>query len=456
MIRCLFLLLLSLTFGVNSAQEIVNRKPLIQALISDSASVDDIWVSKLLKQPLAINDIPFLKGNGIVGQKLIRTKNGLFVLPDGTGRVYEIKRNGEVLSVHRIDSTIFFGYNFDAFAFVYRDTIYSYGGYGIWRFNGQLRVYLPHKHEWELVPLSREIPFHSNSSNGLKTWFDQEMGQLYVNKMPDKSKSVDSIYKLDMKSKKWTTVGKKIIPIDNLEGQINTSWGVLCKGKGEYTNYILLDLKKNRILQLSEKKSQEIVNHEQWNSNFYFKDSTLFIVADSIYKVPLRITDFEVTQQKIYEEAKQATVLSSTRAFLSSSWKVVMGMAICLVVGFMGATYAQKAKNRNGFSKGSTSKTAITIFDEKEKELIRLIFENSRQRKSTSIENINKILGLSFKPNDLQKKHRSDTISSINQKFQYLTKTNGSLLRKSRSEIDKRSFEYYINYEDYKSVENDF
>lgn len=441
--KLLFYLLLILAFsGKTSAQEIVNDKLLIQSLLADSIAVDDIFVSGFYEQPLAIKDIPFLKGSSILPQKFVRTQKGLFVLPDATGRVYEIKKNNEGLSVQRIDSTIFFGYNFGAFSFAYRDTIYSYGGYGIWRYNGQLRVYLPQKYEWELIPLSKEIPFYS-TANGLKAWFDNKKGQLYVNKMPQKTINIDSIYVLDMQSKKWTTKGKYILSIDNLEGQINTPWGILCKGKEDYTSYILLDLRNNRVLNLSEKKSHEISNHEQWDSNFFFKDSTLFIVTDSLYKITLRITDFEAIEHRIYEEQIPATILSSLKAFIVSSWQLMAGMFLCLVIGFVTANHLRKIKNRNVFTNGTLSpKASITVFDAKEKELIKLIFENSVQGKSTFIEDINKVLGLSDKPNDLQKKHRSDTISSINQKYQYLTRKDGLLLKKNRSEIDKRSFEY--------------
>ena len=367
-----FLLIIPVFVEKASAQEIVTGKSFIHYLLSDSTAVDDISFSKEFKQPLAINDVPFVKEKSIVPQKFIRTKKGLFILVNGTGRVYEIKKGGSDLSVQRIDSTVFFGYNFGAFSFAYRDTIYSYGGYGIWRYNGQLRVYLPHKHEWELVPLSREIPFYTIVANGFKTWFDSDKGQLYINRMPERSMGVDSIYMLDLPSKKWSTKGKNILAIDNLEAQINTPWGILCKEKGDYTSFILLDLKKNRILRLSEQKSREIINHEQWDSKYFFRDSSLFIVIDSLYKIPLHITDFKVTEHRIYEEPKEASFLFSLQKYTASSWKLITGMLACLLIGFIGASYFQKIKNQKGFHSGSLSKkSAIPIFDEKEKGLIK-------------------------------------------------------------------------------------
>ena len=259
---------------------------------------------------------------------------------------------------------------------------------------------------------------------------------------------------LDLQSKRWTTKGKYILTIDNLEDQINTPWGILGKGKENHTSFILLDLKRNRILNLSKSKSQEIINRENWDTKYFFKDSSLFIVTDSLYKISLRITDFEATSHGIYEETGETTFLFPLQKIIITSWKLIAGMTICLLIGFMGATLLQKKNSPKNFGNGSLSrKSAIPVFDEKEKGLIKLIFENSLAKHSTSIEDINKILGLSDKPNDLQKKHRSDTISSINQKYHYITNSEGLLLKKYRSEIDKRSFEYFIDFEDYQKLD---
>ncbi len=81
-----------------------------------------------------------------------------------------------------------------------------------------------------------------------------------------------------------------------------------------------------------------------------------------------------------------------------------------------------------------------------------MIFANSSKGSPTSIDDINRILGLSDKTLDIQKKHRSDLTLSINRKFTFITKGNTPLLRRSRSDLDKRSFEYFIEAEDYECV----
>lgn len=450
--KFLVLSLLCLAFPQGGkAQPIVTGKALIHNLLSDSSEVYDVFIPRYQSQPLVIDDVPFLRSKGHVPQKLIRTSKGLFVLVDGTGRVYEIKKGRDSLAVQRIDSTIYFGYNFGAEPFAWRDTIYSFGGYGMWRYNGHLRVYLSKIHEWELVPLSREVPFYTNITSGFKTWFDSKAGRLYVNKMPEKLLEPDTIYLLDMPSRKWSLLGKNILPLDYLSGQISTPWGVLCKGKQDYTNFILLDFRRNLVFNLSEKKSREIIHVERPNSRYFFRDSTLYIERDSIYKIPLSARDFNPTSLRIYE-VQDDTLTSSLGNIVIQHWKTGAVMAIFLLAGFFGADFLNNSRTQQKPGAPVQDKHSIDVFDEKEKGLIKLIAENSLKNATTSIDDINKILGLSDKPQDLQKKHRSDTISSINQKYLYITRREGLLLKKNRSEMDKRSFEYFIDFDDYKSM----
>jgi hypothetical protein len=121
-------------------------------------------------------------------------------------------------------------------------------------------------------------------------------------------------------------------------------------------------------------------------------------------------------------------------------------------MGFLGAGLLKRNRAYKNVDQQTLDKTFLAVFDEKEKVLIRLISENSLKSTATSIEDINRILGLSEKPQDLQKKHRSDIISSINQKYHYVTRTKSVLLKKNRAEMDKRSFEYYIDFEDIQSL----
>ena len=85
------------------------------------------------------------------------------------------------------------------------------------------------------------------------------------------------------------------------------------------------------------------------------------------------------------------------------------------------------------------------VFQEKEIQLLQLLIDNSILGRTTSIEEENKVLGLSKLSSDLQKKHRSDIITSINKKYSVLKGSEEPIIKKKRTEFDKRSFEYYID-----------
>ena len=84
-------------------------------------------------------------------------------------------------------------------------------------------------------------------------------------------------------------------------------------------------------------------------------------------------------------------------------------------------------------------------FSPLEIEVILAVFENSSKGAYTSIEELNKALGVSKKNNEIQKKQRSDIISSINKKYFYIKQSKQELIEKNRTEFDKRSFEYFID-----------
>ena len=91
-------------------------------------------------------------------QILIKSDSSVFLLVNGTGRVYKaIEMKDDKIAFTRVDSTEFLGYNFGSYNFYCNDTLYSYGGYGFWHMNGHLR-YFNKENQWMIYPLNKEIP----------------------------------------------------------------------------------------------------------------------------------------------------------------------------------------------------------------------------------------------------------------------------------------------------------
>src|SRR5690349_16881886 len=84
------------------------------------------------KQPVTINwrenafpiiDTPYNR----FPQELLKTKDGLFLFINGSGRLYQLFDKDAGIQVQRIDSTFYSGYNLGSVPFVYHDSIYSIG-----------------------------------------------------------------------------------------------------------------------------------------------------------------------------------------------------------------------------------------------------------------------------------------------------------------------------------------
>ncbi|MCU0368307.1 MAG: hypothetical protein MUF39_05710, partial [Cyclobacteriaceae bacterium] len=89
----------------------------------------------------------------------------------------------------------------------------------------------------------------------------------------------------------------------------------------------------------------------------------------------------------------------------------------------------------------------LDVFEPRERDLLKLILIKSKLNQTASIEEINRVLGIAEKSPDLQKKHRSDVINSINSKYHLVSGSSENLLSSKRSDFDKRSFEYLIKNE---------
>ena len=82
--------------------------------------------------------------------------DSFIIVPQGRHHVFTYtKERGTFL---RIDRSIFHGHNFGRKIFVYRDEIYSIGGYGFWQTHGKLMRFSWNTREWELVMLKGEVP----------------------------------------------------------------------------------------------------------------------------------------------------------------------------------------------------------------------------------------------------------------------------------------------------------
>ena len=183
-----------------------------------------------------------------------RIGNDIYLTTEGYGEVYKfIDVKNDYFYLKRIDSTIFSGNNFNSSFFTYENKIHSFGGYGYWKYNGQLRQF-SEGHEWDIIKLNKEVPLNTSlsifDSSTQTLYFIQKK---YFEESFDANYSISTINKLDIKNRTIENLGvldsdleKSIIESPYLV-QLNKPFGIAILHQNKW---ILLDFKKNNRYEL--------------------------------------------------------------------------------------------------------------------------------------------------------------------------------------------------------------
>jgi hypothetical protein len=432
--------------------------------------------SDLILFPLsqkAIHSFPDLPKNfKYSGANFVKNKNGLFMLPQGTGRVYKLSGEPGNRSWIRIDSTYFTGYNFGAYTFSLDQKLYSFGGHGFWYSNGNLREFNEFSKEWNARSLSESIPWSWSpdfgSSNIIyldtarKKMTIQGIGVTNDNTLKNTRDEIhqNNIYQLDIQNGDWTKLGKAKDTTFKLMAEL--PWGLLVN------QVTVIDLENNRYLQLNELARSKMIglSAKSTNDNALFLsfaiDSTLYFGnmtepydsvtisrADLIDSgIPLYVKD-DVQKTINLDQFKNILILILSLLLVTLAilyWKRIKPKHVMASVNLTSSEPAAVAKpdTESDRSISFRSTRILDLLEEREKSLLEFLYHHSVDERLTTIDEINKVIGVANRSNEIQKRMRSDLIGSINQKLNIITKDKKPVIEKQRSEFDKRSFEYFI------------
>ena len=374
----------------------------------------------------------------------IKADTNLYLSFSGSGRLYGLTKTTDSLYYFsRLDSTENINYNLGANYFLYTGQILSFGGYGFWKNNGSLKFYNFKDHQWDIIPLSEEIipQVHNIESS----WFDQNSGKLFVSLQSIvnagitgtenlKGKIIPYSYYLDLATKKWTKVGKtnqrlvEIITNGQFSFRIERGLIILY-----YDKVYLLDFNKNKLYSSENTNFNQSIGRKTYGDFLYYYKGYIYNMNNSyggVDSLKIDYADFIDTGIPIWE-----SVYDYTQPLAISVFVICLGI-ILLYFRKKKKHVVQNIEVENNFK---------IQFSDTERSLLKLLFEKAKKNERADINEVNYVLGLKHKNTGLQKKVRSDTFNSINEKFKYLSKSDEPLIQSIRSEIDKRYFEYYIN-----------
>jgi len=430
-------------------------------IITKSAFLDKITSLQGLETKIYLskqNEIIPIEGTifKFNGQELIKTNEELYVLISQTGVIYQLEdKQDSTYSFHRIDATININYNIASNNFVWDKHIYSYGGYGFWKLNGHLRAFNFLDKEWDIAPADKEI-----ISNGYN-WYSNKEGRVYV---PFQSivnagiigpesisgiKNYDSYY-LDLASKKWIKLGslntntRKLI-IDNINNNLFTlDSGFIYTNQdvAYYFNFLSNKIYKSKNSELN----QFFIRRAQSHDIFFYKD-TIFSFSPETQSFATK----KLSLNYYFD------VLSFPIWGLDDNYFYIIAFIIFIltVLGFSIWLFNRSVNKKLEQSqlKILKSKSTNQAFVGTEVALISLLLKNSKKGLNVEINDINHVLGIKDKNVGLQKKVRSDMINAINEKYQFITQSEISLISSVRKEDDKRFYEYFIPSSEINSIE---
>lgn len=455
----LFILFFTLVF-------ILRAKATLLELPEHFKITNNAFLDKIMSLPGLETKIFLSKQNEIIpmdgtifkmnGQELIKTNENLYILISQSGVIYQLEdKQDSTYSFHRIDATININYNIASNNFVWDKHIYSYGGYGFWKLNGHLRAFNFLDKEWDIAPADKEI-----ISNGYN-WFSNKEGRVYV---PFQSivnagiigpesisgiKNYDSYY-LDLASKKWIKLGslntntRKLI-IDNINNNLFTldsGYIYINQDVAYYFNFIANKIYKSNNSELNQFFLRRANSHD-----IFFYKGTIFSFSPESQSFSTKSLSINY-----YFDALSYPIWGLDDNYF---YIVAFIIFILTVLGFSIWLFNRSVNKKLEQTqlKILKSKSTNQAFVGTEVALISLLVKNSKKGMNVEIADINHVLGIKDKNVGLQKKVRSDMINAINEKYQFITQSEISLINSVRKEDDKRFYEYFIPSSEINAIE---
>jgi hypothetical protein len=400
---------------------------------------------------------------------LVRTKNDLFACIAGTGIVYKLERKGEFGHWRRIDSTYFSGYNQAAYLFSLDNTIFSFGGEGLFNISGHLRYYNEQMKEWAINSLNREV-LYAHNDQYTTLWVDEKEKEIYLighhfdvpaitEIDPRVQRDIGRVLKLKINDGIWTELG--FAKDTNYRYIANSPWGIIAHNK--HTVW-LVDYKGNRYLKAKPSLNKKIFSYFRARNKeiSFMSDGKLYFGDFDQYmdSVSISLDEFEPSGTPIYSTksiSKTGQEIGWIQRHITQIfWALLIALVLCSI-GVLLLKWYRHSKTAEGTLKDEIqnhyvprnqlykSSKDYNLFAEPELRVLQFILEKSLLRETASIHDLNKLLGVVNKNIDIQKRIRSEMILSVNQKLSLMMEVDEPIVTKKRSDNDKRSFEYYIS-----------
>jgi hypothetical protein len=353
--------------------------------------------------------------------------------------------------LERIDKTYYGGFNCLSTKFIRNKTIYSVGGYGLFRTNNLFLYYQANRNEWDALNFLNDAP--KSIYAGLSGYVKKTDSYLtgfndFLSGSENSGKRITDygFYEYRFKDNKWYKLGEiKQTFLKNIKkkGLQHFHWNgkyfIFRVDYQGFNSFFIIDPFLNEVYHWVDKKRLFDVNIPEKLEYEYVHEDSLF--SYKVFNTGNR-NSTEKFGISIEETKKQAIYIGKLyEAENNNFWLLLLSTGVGLVIVFLVIYYMfikDKSSNKNVFL-SSNNLNNVEI------EMVEVLIEN-HEKGGISTEQINDLLNINDKSIENQRKIRHEFIKSLNLKLKMIYNFDNSIEKKP-SNIDKRIFDYQLNYE---------
>ena len=417
----------------------------IKKSVLENSSNSNEWQEIGKAELKNIQEKDILAGNEII---CLNTddKNLVYLLMGCTNQVYQF--NYKTLLLERIDKTYFGGFNCLNTKFIRNKTIYSVGGYGLFRTNNLFVYYQANRNEWDALNFLNDAPksIYAGLSGYVKKTdsFLTGFNDILSGSENSGKRITDyGFYEYKFKDNKWYKLGeikqtllKNIKKEDLQHFHWNGKYFIFRVEYQGFNSFFIIDPFLNEVYHwVDDKRLFDVKIPEKLEYEYVHEDS-LFS-----YKV-FNTGNRNSTQKfaiSIEATKKQATYIGKLYELENNNFGILsiigIGLVIILLV-FYFKFYMAKRHSKNPLLSSST-------LNNEEIRMVDVLIKNHKNG-GISTEKINHLLNIEDKSIENQRKLRHEFIKSLNLKLKLIHNFDNAIERKPSS-IDKRIYNYQLS-----------
>ena len=421
-----------LVFLIVFSQSISQENPIKTFYSNDNNSLYSFYEKDIIAKTLYGEALQTIKLNPVPkdypNYDPIWYQNQLHLLSQRGGLLYRVENDSTI----RLDKSFQHRKQFQSNDFVYRDTLFRYGGYGFWRANNFFTYFDHTTKEWEYYP-TKGFTLPDEAYDGkaflLKDKFYVLGGQKVSKTNGLASEKSKQIWTFDFNSRQWTNGGKMGLDIGPYKTIQKDSLFYLVGHPSNSPGDLILDLQNNRV---------QIFDHTLVSANTdikspaFFRGDTLYYTSEQTLFKSLAFRDVFVNQS-----SQDRLFLNEITLFWNITFLGTAGVFLFLLA--YGSVLWQRRKLPRLVKGGIRYNLTFYPLSNEEQQILSLL----RQNLSATTEDLMPIFSkhkLSFSQTH---KLKADAIDNINNLI--TTLLGKELIKIKKDPKDKRQLVYYYN-----------